>query len=81
MATLTDLLRVITEDGAAHVGRPLPMEPVVYGIIALAIVFAALGFTWMFRHSAQVMIEGDARRAHGGHGSHDAHGTSGGGHH
>ena len=85
MATLTDCARVLTEEGgAAHAGRPLPMDQWVYGAIALALVVAALVIVWLFRHTAQVMIEGDAHRAHGGHGSHGGHGghgTSGGGHH
>ena len=83
MATLTEIARVLTEEGGAHAGRPLPMEPWVYGVIAVALVFILLGLTWMFRRTAQVMIEGDTHvHGHGpGHGAPGAHGTSGGGHH
>ncbi len=83
MATLTDFVRVLTEEGgAAHAGRPLPMEPWVYGAIAVAVMILLLGLTWMFRHTAQVMIEGDNRpHGHGPAHTAPADGTSGGGHH
>lgn len=60
------------------------MDPWVYGAIALVIILGSLLVVWMFRHTAQVIIEGGAHRRHGaksGHDGHSSHGTSGGGHH
>ncbi|STD05984.1 Uncharacterised protein [Dermatophilus congolensis] len=49
---------------APHVVNHLPMPAWVFGAIALAVGVLLLVFTWMFRHSAQAMIEG--RDIHGG---------------
>ena len=78
MATLTDFARVLTEEGAAV--RPLPMEAWVYGAIALSVVFLSLLLVWTFRHTARVMIEGDAHAKFVRDAAAAGHGTSGGGH-
>lgn len=68
---------------APHVVNHLPMPAWVYGAIALALGVLLLVFTWIFRHSAAAMIEGersrygqgahgqaDSAQQHGGRGSH-----------
>lgn len=61
--------------------RELPMPPIMYGAIALGVVFALLLVVWLFRHTAQAAVDGQ-RRHHSGdahHGNADVR-DSGAGH-
>lgn len=63
---MSTFLTRVTE--ASH-GVTLPFPPVVFGIVALAVMLLLLLAAWMFRRTAQTMIVG-------GHG-HDHAGVSG----
>lgn len=55
---------------ASGVGAAGGLPPIGYGIVALAVFLLLLFLVWMFRHTAQTMIEGhhegeDYARTHG----------------
>ncbi len=60
---------------ATHAVNHLPMPAWAFGAIALAVGLLLLVFTWLFRHTAAVMIDGPAAH-HGGRG-HEAPGAAG----
>ncbi len=37
---------------AEELTKELPMEPIMYGVIALLVFFSLLGLTWTFRGSS-----------------------------
>jgi len=54
-------------------GHHLPMPAWAFGLLALLVFLGLLLFVWMFRHTAQTMIEGGHGPVqHSGHGAHGA---------
>lgn len=49
----TTVLNAFSGVLAAAEGRELPMPPILYGLIALALFLTALMLTWAFRGTAQ----------------------------
>ncbi|GMA40070.1 hypothetical protein [Mobilicoccus caccae] len=62
-------------------GNHLPMPAWAFGVLALAVFAVLLLFVWMFRHTAQAMIEGGRGHDARGHGHAQAHGAPGHGAH
>jgi hypothetical protein len=58
--------------------RELPMDPAMYGVLALAAFGLLLAVTWSFRHTASKVRAPGQRGGRGSHGSGD---TDGYGHH
>ena len=72
--SLPALAPVVTEETL----REMPMPPWAYGAIALGVILALLGVVWMFRHTAQVVLDGRPHRAGDAHHEHaDLHGAGG----
>ena len=56
----TTVLSALTGVLTAAEGHELPMPPILFGLIALALFFTALMLTWAFRGTAQKWArEGD----------------------
>jgi hypothetical protein len=58
--------------------RQLPMDPIMYGVLALAAFGLLLAVTWSFRSTASKVRATGQRGGHGRSGSDDTHGP---GHH
>lgn len=77
MATLFALSVLASEEGGHGFTRPLPMSPIVYGALGVAVVLLALLFLWFFRRSAGEPVDRQAGHAgHAGHGGRDAQGDT-----
>lgn len=68
---MTTLLTLAAEGEGPH----LTMPPLAFGLTALVIFGLLLLLVWLFRHTAQAMIEGSPHgRGHGGAGAAGGHG-------
>ncbi|WP_168583677.1 hypothetical protein [Gephyromycinifex aptenodytis] len=68
---MSSLSLAFTLAAAAEAGAVGGLPPIVFGITAFAVFMLLLLLAWLFRHSAQTMIEGhhvgeDYARTHGG---------------
>ena len=48
---MTSELSLIAAEGGHAIVNDLPFEPIMFGVIALALFLAALGVLWSFRNS------------------------------
>jgi hypothetical protein len=53
--------------GAEEATRELPMPPLVYGILMLALFVLLLAFTWSFRGTAYKVRDKHSNTSGGGH--------------
>ena len=66
----TTVLTALAGVLAAAEGRELPMPPILFGLIAFALLMAGLALTWAFRGTAQKWAHEGDDEVHPFHGTH-----------